>query len=135
MRWRLALLPALLLAVAPAQADEIRCLTGGNRAQIHLAWMLPADGKPVSFVRYAGKTQWLRLTRLRQEGTELAEGRPWQFDAVWEEHLDGKVVGHYAVSTQGARIYAFQYTNARNGRQTDFSEDLGAMTETGCHWE
>lgn len=136
MRW-LALLPPLL-AFAPAHADEIRCLTGGSADQIHLAWKLPtADtgATPVSFVRYAGKAQWLRMTRLSNQGSEMAEGRPWQFDAVWEEHLDGKVTGHYAITTQGARIYGFDYTNARNGRQTRFSEDIGAMTDDGCHWD
>ncbi len=133
---RLALLP-LMLAIAPAHADEIRCLTGGDADQIHLEWKLPegdTDATPVSFVRYAGKTQWLRLTRLSNEGSEMAEGRPWQFDAVWEEHLDDKVTGRYAITTQGARIYGVDYTNARNGRQTRFSEDLAAMTDSGCHW-
>lgn len=135
MRW-LALLPLVVLfAPAAAHADEIRCLTGGSRDQIHLAWQLPANGQDVSFVRYAGKTQWLRLTRLSQDSTELAEGRPWQFDSIWEEHLGGKVIGRYAISTQGARIYGFDYTDARTGRQTAFSEDLAAMTDAGCHWD
>lgn len=135
MRWP-ALLP-LLLAIAPAHADDIRCLTGGSRGQIHLEWRLPdadAAGGKVSFVRYAGKTDWLRLTLLSQDSSELAEDRPWQFDTVWEEHLDGKVIGRYAITTQGARIYGFDYSNARTGRQTGFSEDPGAMTSTGCAW-
>jgi len=77
MRWLTPLL--LLLAIAPAHADEIRCLTGGSRNQIHLEWKLPegtADGERVSHVRYAGKTQWLRLTLASQESTVLAEDRP-----------------------------------------------------------
>ena len=134
MRW-FALLPLLALsAPAAAQADEIRCLTGGSRAQIHLSWKLPAEGQRTSYVRYAGKTAWLRLTLLSEDSTEMAEGRPWQFDTVWAEHLDGKVIGRYAISTQGARIYGFDYTNARTGRQTAFSEDIGAVTDTGCRW-
>ncbi|MET4615022.1 hypothetical protein ABIA71_000584 [Stenotrophomonas sp. 2619] len=135
MRW-FALLPLLALsAPAAAQTDEIRCLTGGSRAQIHLSWKLPAEGQRTSYLRYAGKTAWLRLTLLSEDSTEMAEGRPWQFDTVWEEHLDGKVIGRYAISTQGARIYGFDYTNARTGRQTTFSEDIGALTDTGCHWD
>lgn len=118
MRWS-ALLPLLVLfAPAAAHADEIRCLTGGSQGQIHLSWKLPAEGQRTSFVRYAGKTAWLRLTLLSQDSTEMAEGRPWQFDSVWEEHLDGKVIGHYAISTQGARIYGFDYpTPAPDGRR------------------
>ena len=136
MRWLAPLL--LLLAIAPAHADDIRCLTGGSRQQIHLEWKLPAgsaDGARISHVRYAGQTRWLRLTLASQESTVLADDRPWQFDTVWDEHLDGAVIGHYAISTQGARIYGFAYTDARTGRQTAFGEDLGAMTDAGCHWD
>lgn len=124
MRWSALLVLLVLFAPAVAHADEIRCLSGGSQGQIHLSWKLPADGQRTSFVRYAGKTAWLRLTLLSEDSTEMAEGRPWQFDTVWEEHLDGKVIGHYAISTQGARIYGFDYTNARTGRQTAFSEDI-----------
>ena len=70
------------------------------------------------------RPQWLRLTLASQESTVLAEDRPWQFDTVWDEHLDGKVIGHYAISSQGARIYGFSYTNARTGQQTAFGEDV-----------
>jgi hypothetical protein len=38
-----ALLP-LLLAIAPAHAGEVRCLTGGDGDRIHLAWKLPEAG-------------------------------------------------------------------------------------------
>jgi len=134
MRWSALLVLLVLFAPAVAHADEIRCLSGGSQGQIHLSWKLPADGQRTSFVRYAGKTAWLRLTLLSQDSTEMAEGRPWQFDSMWEEHLDGKVIGHYAISTQGARIYGFDYTNARTGRQTTFSEDIGALNDTGCRW-
>ncbi|QHB73352.1 hypothetical protein [Stenotrophomonas sp. 364] len=135
MRWFALLLLLALSAPGAAQADEIRCLTGGSRAQIHLSWKLPAEGQRTSYVRYAGKTAWLRLTLLNEHSTEMAEGRPWQFDTVWEEHLDGKVIGRYAISTQGARIYGFDYTNGRTGRQTAFSEDIGALSDTGCRWD
>ena len=131
-----ALLP-LLLAIAPVHADEVRCLTGGDGDRIHLAWKLPEAGagnERVSYVRYAGKTQWLRLTLLSQDSTEMAEGRPWQFDSVWLEHLDGTVNGRYLISTQGARIYGFDYVHARSGRQTAFHEDIGATTDNGCQW-
>lgn len=134
---RFALLPLLLIAPL-AHADEIRCLTGGERQQIHLEWKLPGSGageERLSHVRYAGKSQWLRLTLQTQDSSEMAEGRPWQFDTVWNEHLDGKVTGRYEISTQGARIYGFTYVNARNGRTTEFSEDLAALTEHGCHWD
>ncbi|MEG0186790.1 MAG: hypothetical protein RR704_25390, partial [Stenotrophomonas sp.] len=85
---RLALLP-LLLAASAAHAEEVRCLTGGDGDNVHLEWKLPeggADEPRVSYVRYAGKTRWLRLTEQSQDSTEMAEGRPWQFDTVWEEH-------------------------------------------------
>ena len=31
--------------------------------------------------------------------------------------LDGKVSGEYAVTSQGANIYGFDYRNPRNGKQ------------------
>ncbi|MGE8215710.1 hypothetical protein D3C87_455920 [compost metagenome] len=135
---RRCLLLPLLLAAATAHADAVRCLTGGDGDRIHLAWTLPgagADGGRVSYVRYAGKTRWLRLTLLSQESSVLAEDRPWQFDTVWAEHVDGKVNGQYAVTTQGARIYGVHYTPARGGRATAFHEDISAMTGSGCHWD
>jgi hypothetical protein len=45
------------------------------------------------------------------------------------------VIGHYAISTQGARIYGVEYSNARTGRKTAFGEDLGALTDAGCQWD
>jgi hypothetical protein len=36
------------------------------------------------------------------ETTVLAEDRPYQFDSVWEERIDGRLNGRYLLSTQGA---------------------------------
>ena len=74
-----------------AAADE-----GGWRLLLDQAW--PALEPAFSASPYLSgiARRWperLRLTLASQESTVLAEDRPWQFDTVWDEHLDGKVIG------------------------------------------
>ncbi len=93
-------LPLLLLAgAAPAAtAQDHRCLSGGRNDGIHLEWRWLDD------VRYAGQRERLLPRRVSMETTVLAEDRPYQFDSVWEEHVDGRLNGRYTISTQGALV-------------------------------
>jgi hypothetical protein len=50
------------------------------------------------------------------ETTVLAEDRPYQFDSVWEERIDGRLNGRYLLSTQGALVLDLSYERARDGR-------------------
>jgi len=59
---------------------------------------------------------------------------PSQFDSVWEEHIEGRRNGRYHLTTQGARVYGFSYEHARDGRRTEFNEDVEAWQEDGCQW-
>ncbi|MEG0184499.1 MAG: hypothetical protein RR704_13720 [Stenotrophomonas sp.] len=130
-RWPL-LVVGLLLAGTASAAPEHRCLSGGRNDAVHLEWRWLADGR--ADVRYHRHRQRLALRRISEETTVLAEDRPYQFDTVWEERVDGRVTGHYTLSTQGARVYSFSYTRQRDGRRTDFAEDLQAFQDDGCHW-
>ncbi|MCR8715347.1 hypothetical protein [Stenotrophomonas indicatrix] len=123
----------LLLAGGPATAaPDQRCLSGGRDSTIHLEWRWLDDGR--ADVRYAGHSERLPLRRVSEQTTVLDEDRPYQFDTVWEERVDGRINGHYMLSTQGARIYSFSYVRARDGRRTDFDEDVNAFLDDSCHW-
>ncbi|HBS56773.1 MAG TPA: hypothetical protein DEA38_13740 [Stenotrophomonas sp.] len=132
---RLAVLVfAVLLAdtAAAATAQDHRCLTGGRNDNLHLLWRWLDDGS--ADVQYAGQRGRLPVQRVSQETTVLDEDRPTQFDSVWEERIEGRRNGRYYLTTQGARVYGFSYEHARDGRRTEFSEDLEAWQEDGCHW-
>jgi len=123
----------LLLASGPATAaPDHRCLSGGRDNTIRLEWRWLDDGR--ADVRYAGHSERLPLRRVSEQTTVLDEDRPYQFDTVWEERVDGRINGHYTLSTQGTRIYSFSYVRARDGRRTDFDEDINAFQDDGCHW-
>ncbi|WP_164280591.1 hypothetical protein [Stenotrophomonas indicatrix] len=123
----------LLLAGGPATAaPDHRCLSGGRDSTIHLEWRWLDDGR--ADVRYAGHSERLPLRRVSEQTTVLDEDRPYQFDTVWEERVDGRINGRYMLSTQGARIYSFSYVRARDGRRTDFDEDVNAFLDDSCHW-
>ncbi|TGQ52612.1 hypothetical protein, partial [Mesorhizobium sp. M4B.F.Ca.ET.211.01.1.1] len=85
-------------------------------------------------VRYAGQRGRLPLRRVSMETTVLAEDRPYQFDSVWEERIDGRLNGRYLLSTQGALVLDLSYERARDGRRTSFHDDVEAWQEDGCHW-
>ncbi|WP_313051696.1 hypothetical protein [Stenotrophomonas cyclobalanopsidis] len=132
---RLAVLVfAVLLAdtAAAATAQDHRCLTGGRNDSLHLLWRWLDDGS--ADVQYAGQRGRLPVQRVSQETTVLDEDRPYQFDSVWEERIEGRRNGRYYLTTQGARVYGFSYEHARDGRRTEFNEDVEAWQEDGCHW-
>ncbi|QGL82437.1 hypothetical protein GPNADHDJ_03553 [Stenotrophomonas maltophilia] len=135
MNGRLPLLGLALLFAGTASGATVqdhRCLTGGRNGSIHLEWRWLEDGQ--SDVRYAGHRERLRLRRVSLETTVLAEDRPYQFDSVWEERIDGRVNGRYRLSTQGALVLDLSYERARDGRTTAFHDDPEAWQEDGCHW-
>lgn len=132
---RLAVLVfAVLLAdtAAAATAQDHRCLTGGRNDSLHLLWRWLDDGS--ADVQYAGQRGRLPVQRVSQEATVLDEDRPSQFDSVWEERIEGRLTGRYYLTTQGARVYGFSYERARDGRRTEFNEDVEAWQEDGCQW-
>ncbi|EMR4109679.1 MULTISPECIES: hypothetical protein [Stenotrophomonas maltophilia group] len=115
-----------------ATVQDHRCLTGGRNDSIHLEWRWLDDG--AADVRYAGQRGRLPLRRVSMETTVLAEDRPYQFDSVWEERIDGRLNGRYLLSTQGALVLDLSYERARDGRRTSFHDDVEAWQEDGCHW-
>ena len=135
MNGRLPLLGLALLFAGTASGATVqdhRCLTGGRNGSIHLEWRWLEDGQ--SDVRYAGQRKCLPLRRISMQSTVLAEDRPYQFDSVWEEHIDGRLNGRYRLSTQGALVLDLRYERARDGRRSSFHDDVEAWQEDGCHW-
>ncbi|WP_295566399.1 hypothetical protein [uncultured Stenotrophomonas sp.] len=122
----------LLADTAAASVQDHRCLSGGRDDRIHLEWRWLDDGG--ADVRYAGQRERLTLRRVSMETMVLAEDRPYQFDSVWEERIDGRVNGRYRLSTQGALVLDLSYKRARDGRTTAFHDDPEAWQEEGCHW-
>ncbi|AWH51424.1 hypothetical protein C1925_20760 [Stenotrophomonas sp. SAU14A_NAIMI4_5] len=125
---------AVLLAdtATAATAQDHRCLTGGRNDSLHLLWRWLDDGS--ADVQYAGQRGRLPVQRVSQETTVLDEDRPSQFDSVWEERIEGRRNGRYPLTTQGARVYGFSYERVRDGRRTEFNEDVEAWQEDGCQW-
>lgn len=135
MNGRLPLLGLALLFAGTASGATVqdhRCLTGGRNGSIHLEWRWLEDGQ--SDVRYAGQRKRLPLRRISMQTTVLAEDRPYQFDSVWEERIDGRLNGRYLLSTQGALVLDLHYERARDGHSTTFHDDPDAWQEDGCHW-
>ncbi|MNM73778.1 hypothetical protein D3C81_855190 [compost metagenome] len=133
IRRRLALVfIGLMAGTAAASVQDHRCLTGGRNDGIHLLWRWLDDGS--ADVQYAGQRGRLQVQRASQETTVLDEDRPYQFDSVWEERISGRLNGRYHLTTQGARVYGFSYERTRDGRRTEFKEDVEAWQEDGCHW-
>ncbi|WP_286074601.1 hypothetical protein [Stenotrophomonas sp. 59] len=132
--WRAAVGALLLMAgtASAATVQDHRCLSGGRNDRIHLEWRWLAGGG--ADVRYAGQRERLTLRRVSMETTVLAEDRPYQFDSVWEERIDGRLNGRYRLSTQGALVLDLSYERARDGRTTAFHDDPEAWQEDGCHW-
>jgi hypothetical protein len=132
---RAVVLGALLLTAGTASAgtaQDHRCLSGGRNDSIHLEWRWLEDGQ--ADVRYAGHHEHLLLRQVSMETTVLAEDRPYQFDSVWEEHVDGHLNGRYRLSTQGALVLDLRYERARDRRTTPFHDDPEAWQQDGCHW-
>ncbi|OUL14283.1 hypothetical protein B0X78_08010 [bacterium AM6] len=122
----------LLLASGPATAaPDHRCLSGGRDNTIHLEWRWLDDGR--ADVRYAGHSERLPLRRVSEQTTVLDEDRPYQFDTVWEERVDGRINGHYTLSTQGHGSTA-SATCVPGRSPHDFDEDVNAFQDHGCHW-
>lgn len=133
IRWLLLVgFIGLLADTAAASAQDHRGLTGGRNDGIHLLWRWLDDGS--ADVQYTGQRGRLQVQQVSQETTVLDEDRPYQFDSVWEERIGGRLNGRYYLSTQGAHVYGFSYERARDGRRTEFNEDVEAWHEDGCHW-
>ena len=135
MNGRLPLLGLALLFAGTASGATVqdhRCLTGGRNGSIHLEWRWLEDGQ--SDVRYAGQRKRLPLRRISMQSTVLAEDRPYQFDSVWEERIDGRLNGRYLLSTQGALVLDLRYERARDGRRSSFHDDVEGVRPALCRF-
>ena len=137
------LLPALALCMAAsahgAVSTDIHCFTSEGARPVRFELRLYHDAAIAwsgGAVRYAGSRDSLPLVRESQEVEEMVPGRPYQFTTSWLEMLEGKVNGRYEMVSQGARIYSMTYTNARNGKRTEFSwaPEVDVPKDDGCRW-
>ncbi|MES2187129.1 MAG: hypothetical protein V4505_21455 [Pseudomonadota bacterium] len=136
--------PAALLALAATAhaaepvSSDFRCLTDTGAKTIHLEFRMfndPGSDWSGGYVRYKGAKNVVTVVPARTEALEKPAGRPWEFRTTWLEIIDGKVAGEYAVTTQGANIYGFDYRNLRNGKQFSFAQDVGATGDDACTWK
>ena len=142
-RLLLQLAPAALLLAATANAAEpvssdFRCLTDTGAQTIHLEFRMfndPGSDWSGGYVRYKGAKKVVTLVPARTETLAKSDDRPWSFRTTWLEIVDGKVAGEYAVTTQGANSYSFDYKNLRNGKKFSFAQDLAAAGDDTCQWK
>lgn len=126
-------------AAAGERVDiEFRCFTGGPNDKTHVEWRTFSD-RPTKwvagYVRYQRSETPISLVFQSSEATQKPSGRPWEFTSRWLEVVDGRISGEYVVVTQGANVYGFSYKNLRNGKTTEFWQDIAAMKEDRCEWE
>lgn len=141
--WLPALIFLALNLSLPAEAAEpvavdLRCLSSGGSKPIRLEWKSFAEassGWRAAYVKYRGSKTVIPLVLRSSEATDMPEGRPWEFTTVWQEVVDGRISGEYQITSQGARIYDFVYTNLRNGKTVAFTQDDAAWQPDGCRWQ
>lgn len=133
---RVTRLAAVLLAsllCATAQAD-VRCFqSSGLNRPLRLEFGFPPEGAKTAYVRYENGSANIPLKLIKSESVELEAGRPMEFTTTWKEELPGG--GTYTVVSQGARVYGFTYTRAKDRKTFTFEEEPEAWQETGCRWK
>ncbi|WP_374322679.1 hypothetical protein [Aquipseudomonas alcaligenes] len=132
----LGLLPGLALA------DDVRCLqsTGGKPIQLQMTLFTDAEGcwQGAGQVQYRGQPASLPIVFKDSEEVMAVEDRPSEFRSTWLEVLpdEERIGGRYAFHHQGAVVFAFSYSNGRNGKRFDFAERPELLGEDGqCHWQ
>lgn len=141
MQKRFAVLLLALLFVPATAAERIttdfRCLTGGQNGTIRLEWRTITDTPTnwmVAYVKYKNAKAPITLAFKSVQSIEMAKDRPSENTTTWQEIVGGKITGEYEIVTQGARVYGFRYTNARNSQVVEFAEDIAAYKDDRCQW-
>ncbi|NHH83749.1 hypothetical protein DRA46_05892 [Burkholderia gladioli] len=141
-----SLLPAVLLlglAVGAAQArieQDVRCFRSSEgAAPIRFEFRMFYDSDTNwsgGYVRYKGSKTVIPIVLKSEHGTELAPGRPDEFDRTWVEVIDGRLGGEYRMLSQGAIVESMSYTKPSPRRSLGFVDDPGSFTSdsTACQW-
>ncbi|MEX3629525.1 MAG: hypothetical protein VB138_08595 [Burkholderia sp.] len=143
-----SLVPAVLagllgLAASTAQArieQDVRCFKGSvGAASIRFEFRMLYDTDTDwsgGYVRYQGAKTVIPIVLKSEQGTELAPGRPDEFDRTWVEVIDGRLGGEYRMLSQGAIVESMRYTRSSPRRDLSFVNDPGSFTSdsTACKW-
>lgn len=83
---------------AVAEEDEFRCLVSiGVKKPIRLQFVFPPDSSDLGKVIYQGGSGAIQVKRKSERTIEEApNGRPWQFESVWEEITKDGIGGTYS---------------------------------------
>jgi len=123
----------MLCAGAKADSAHIGCFqSAGPGKPLRLEFGFPPEGSKKAYVRYENGSANIPLKLVKSDAVEMAPGRPFEFTTTWKEDLPGG--GTYTVVSQGARVYGFTYTRAKDRKAFEFNEDLEAWEESGCRW-
>ncbi|BET98457.1 hypothetical protein [Xenorhabdus taiwanensis] len=120
-------------------SSEFRCLTSDNKKPINIKLVNIYSGKDnasLSYVKYEKSHISIPILLVKEESTILSEDRPYMSTTVWNERIQGKVNGTYTITSQGARIYGFNYIN-KKGKQVNFEENEEAynIEKKDCIWK
>jgi hypothetical protein len=121
--------------IAFADENDFRCLQSINlKKPIRLQFNYPQDTQKPGSVTYSNSKISIPV-KLNSEKTikKAPNGRPWVFQAVWEEIPDTGIGGKYIITSQAANIYEFKYVR-NDGKVFMFEVNIDASTENGCKW-
>ena len=101
---------------------------------IRLQLTLPTEGTLTGFVRYEWGSADIPLVRI----SEIAASPPPQVPAVvkttFAEHMNGKRLGQYVLTTQGASVGQLVYSRQKDNKTITFYEDHEATGGEACDW-
>lgn len=130
----------VLFVSCPATAGDIsvdvRCLSdASNGVQLQFrTYQDPKVGWVGGQVRYRISDTFIPLVLHKERVEREIPGRPSEYQYTWLEVFDGRINGEYRLSSQGANLYNFTYTNRDSGKRTELTERHGRREDGACKW-
>ncbi|MDX7989407.1 hypothetical protein FE392_19275 [Xenorhabdus sp. 12] len=125
-------------AYASEWSISIGCFTSDTKKPINIKFVdmySKKDNARVGYVKYENSHMAIPIYLVKEVSEMLSEGRPFQYETVWNETIKGEFNGSYTVISQGARYYGFTYINKR-GKKVNFEENMDVynVEKEDCIW-
>jgi hypothetical protein len=136
----LGLLCGLFAANATADViTDIYCFKSGGDKPIRFELRAYSDSDvkgQVGFIRYANSKTWIPVVLESNQERSISKDRPAQNDSVWDEVINGEVVGTYELEYQGVEVASMTYRGRKKKTSVDFISDVNALLPdgSGCMW-
>lgn len=139
------MLPAVLVLAAtlagPARAADasvdVRCFSDAA-GKVQLEFRVYGDeaiGWVGGQVRYRTSKTYIPLAFAGSTTLQDIEDRPSEFRHRWLEIVDGRINGEYALSSQGANVYGFEYVGRRTGKRVSLPKASLPDESGACAWD